>query len=62
MFFQRELVMEKDGLSMSWFGEGWWHGFPRIALGAGNGEEQAPPTNLDPLQLYTHVHAGEHFF
>ena len=42
-------------------GEGLWHGFPRIALGAGNGEEQAPPTNLDPLQLYTHVHAGEHF-
>ena len=53
MFFQRELVVEKDGGTA-------FHELPRAPETVKS--KQAPPTNLDPLQLYTHVHAGEHFF
>ena len=51
--FKCELVVEKDGGTA-------FHELPWAPETVKS--KQAPPTNLDPLQLYTHVHAGEHFF
>lgn len=50
--FKCELVVEKDGGTA-------FHELPWAPETVKS--KQAPPPNLDPLQLYTHVHGGEHF-